>query len=123
MEKEQNILKVKIFEGKYLSGIKIEGKGFNKNKDIIFEFKDGKGKEYYSNGKLKFEGKYFDFIRQNGKGYDINGNEELEIKNGTGYEKEYDEDDNLIIQGEFLNGKRNGKGKEYYHNGILLFKG
>ena len=32
----------KIFEGKYLNGIKIEGKGYNKFGDIIFKLKDGK---------------------------------------------------------------------------------
>ena len=81
----------KIFEGKYLNGIKIEGKGYNKSGDKIFELKNGKGKEYYSNGKLKFEGEYFNAIRWNGKGYNKNGEEEFEIKNGNGFEKEYDD--------------------------------
>ena len=32
--------------------------------------------------------------------------------------KEYDgESDNLLFEGGYLNGKRNGKGKEYYNNG------
>ena len=29
----------------------------------------------------------------------------------------------LISEGEYLNGKRNGKGKEYYDNGDLKFEG
>ena len=29
----------------------------------------------------------------------------------------------LIFEGEYLNGKRNGKGKEYYDNGKLEFEG
>jgi len=29
----------------------------------------------------------------------------------------------LIFEGEYLNGKRNGKGKEYYKNGNLAFEG
>ena len=29
----------------------------------------------------------------------------------------------LIFEGEFLNGRKNGKGKEYYGNGILKFEG
>ena len=38
--------------------------------------------------------------------------------------KEYDSDGKLIFEGEFLHGKRNGKGKEYdsYH-GKLIFEG
>ena len=42
------------------------------------------------------------------------------IRNGKG--KEYDEN-KLIFEGEYLNGKRNGKGKEYYYNGNLIFEG
>ena len=38
-------------------------------------------------------------------------------RNGKG--KEYDEDCNLIFEGEYLNGKRNGKGKEYINYGII----
>ena len=30
--------------------------------------------------------------------------------------KEYNLYDKLIFEGEYLNGKRNGKGKEYFHN-------
>ena len=29
----------------------------------------------------------------------------------------------MIFEGEYLNGKRNGKGKEYYDNGELKFEG
>ena len=29
----------------------------------------------------------------------------------------------LIFEGEYLNGKRNGKGKEYNDNGQLIFEG
>ena len=43
-------------------------------------------------------------------------------ENGKG--NEYDGYyDNLLFEGEYLNGKRNGKGKEYYDNGILMFEG
>ena len=31
--------------------------------------------------------------------------------------------DEIIFDGEFLNGKRNGKGKEYYDNSVLKFEG
>ena len=40
--------------------------------------------------------------------------------NGNG--KEYDSNDDLIYEGEYLNGERNGKGNEY-RNGNLIFKG
>jgi len=29
----------------------------------------------------------------------------------------------MIFEGEYLNGERNGKGKEYYDNGELKFEG
>ena len=29
----------------------------------------------------------------------------------------------ILFEGEYLNGKRNRKGKEYYNNGVLLFEG
>ena len=43
-------------------------------------------------------------------------------ENGKG--KEYNGyDDSLEFEGEYLNGKRNGKGKEYYYDGQLKFEG
>ena len=42
-------------------------------------------------------------------------------KHGKG--REYDNFSNIIFEGEYLNGKKNGKGKEYYTNGQLLFEG
>ena len=41
-------------------------------------------------------------------------------RNGKG--KEYDDNGNLIFEGEYLNGKRNGKGKEYDYN-CLIYEG
>ena len=35
----------------------------------------------------------------------------------------YGEDDSLRFEGEYLNGKRNGKGKEYDDEGNLIFEG
>ena len=44
------------------------------------------------------------------------------IRNGKG--KEYDKyNGTLIFEGEYLNGKRNGKGKEYNEFGKLLYDG
>ena len=42
-------------------------------------------------------------------------------RNGKG--KEYDIVGELEFEGEFLNGERNGKGKEYYDNNELKFEG
>ena len=41
--------------------------------------------------------------------------------NGKG--KEYNYFENLIFEGEYLNGERNGKGKEYNYDGSLIFEG
>ena len=48
-----------IFERKYLNGKRWNGKGFDKNKNIVYKLKDGKGyvKEYneeYNNYKINF---------------------------------------------------------------------
>ena len=50
------------------------------------------------------------------------GNYIIYESNGIGKEyKGYD--DTLIFEGEYLNGRRNGKGNEYYHDGLLYFEG
>ena len=119
----------KLFEGEYLNGKK-NGKGkeyFENNLIFDGEYLDdkrnGKGKEYYHNGKLKFEGEYLNDKRWNGKGYDISNNLIYELNCGKGLIKEFNDDfilfnslGNLIFEGEYLNGEKNGKGKEYYDN-------
>ena len=42
-------------------------------------------------------------------------------KNGKG--REYNYNDLLVFEGEYLNGQRNGKGKEYDDNGELIYEG
>jgi len=42
-------------------------------------------------------------------------------RNGKG--KEFNYSGKLLFEGEYLNGQRNGKGKEYYSNGKLKFEG
>ena len=37
--------------------------------------------------------------------------------------KEYDRRNHLIFEGEYLNDKRNGKGKKYDYDGELIFEG
>ena len=45
-------------------------------------------------------------------------------RNGKGKEfNEFEGNCELIFEGEYLNGHRNGKGKEYYYNGKLKFEG
>ena len=95
-----------IFEGEYLNGKKFTGKGYDKNGNMIYEIKNGKGniKTYYDNGKLKVEREH------------LNGE-----KNGKF--KEYYDNGILRFEGEYLNGKLNGKFKGYYDNGKLRFEG
>ena len=94
-----------IFEGEYL---------YNHKR---------RGKEYIK-GKLEYEGDYLYDKKYNGKGYNENGNVIYELKNGNGRIKEYNELGNIIFEGEYLNEKRNGKGKEYdCINGELIFEG
>jgi len=90
--------------------------------------RNGKGKEYYKDGKLKFEGEYLNGKR-NGKGKDYNYFGKLEFegeylngeRNGKG--KEYNDNGKLEFEGEYLNGERNGKGKKYNYYGELEFEG
>ena len=42
-------------------------------------------------------------------------------RNGKG--KEYNSSDKLIFEGEYLNGKRTGKGIEYDYLGWIMFEG
>ena len=113
----------KIFEGEYKN-----------NK------KNGSGKEYYLNGKLKFEGIYLNGIKIEGIGYNMYGEEMLYLNNNEG--KEYYDNGKLQFTGEYVNGKKwkgvlfdyrgekqlflnYGKGymKEYFKNGDILFEG
>jgi len=121
-----------IYEGEYLNG-KRNGKGKEKEDDIIYEGeylngkRNGKGKEYYYRDEtLLFEGEYLNGDRWNGKGY-YGNNIIYELKNGKGIIKEYYFFNNLSsilkFEVEYINGKRNGKGKEYDQNGNLLFEG
>ena len=116
-----------IYEGEYLKG-KRNGKAkeyynyYNSSKGNIFS--NGKAKEYYNSSKghiLKFEGEYFNNKIWNGKLYDKKNENFSEIKEGKGFIKEYNINNNLIFEGEYLNGERY-KGKDYYDNGKLNFE-
>ena len=95
-----------------------------KEKNIINGKRNGKGKEYDEyNGKLKFEGEYLNNKEWIGTGYDENGNIKYKLNNDkNGNVKEYDEGE-LVFEGQYINGKRHGKGKEYNYQGYLLFEG
>ena len=101
--KEYNIYGELLFEGEYLYNYKLKGK-------------------LYINEKLEYEGEYLYNKKWNGKGYDENGNIIYELINGNGKVKEYDYKGKLRFEGEYLNGKMNGKGKEY-KDGKLEFEG
>ena len=112
------------FEGEYINGKK-NGKGKEyKNCNLIYKGeylnnkRNGKGKEYTLDGKLIFIGEYLEGNEWNGIVYDIKNQSENKIKNGKGFIRKYDEYVNLQYKGEYLNGKRHGKGKEYFNNGI-----
>ena len=113
-----------LFEGKYFKGKK-----------------NGKGKEFYDDGKIKFEGEYLNGRKLKGKGLDEKGNIILELSS-DGKGKEFYDNGKIKFEGEYLNGKRwNGKGynhkgdieyemkygrgivKEYFSDGKLLFEG
>ena len=117
--------------GEYLNGIKWNGQGFFKpNKFWIgnynriglnfleVEFKNGNGfgKEYFSNNDI------YQFNRFDRRRY-CELIFEGEYLNGKREEKgkEYDSFGDLIFEGEYKNGKINGKGKED-HYGVLIFE-
>ena len=63
-------------------------------------------------------------MKWDGKGYDENGNIIYELKKGTGKVKEYNNKFQCLeFSGEYLNGFRNGKGKEHYNFEKLKFEG
>jgi len=121
-------------EGKYWNG---NGKEYNKGRELIFEgeFKEGKywngkRKEYGQDGNLVFEGEYKEGERWQGikKEYYKNGKLKLEVeffypneKGSNPKGKEYDEEGDLIFEGEYYYGKRwKGHGKEYKNNNIIF---
>ena len=118
-----------IFEGEYLNG-KRNGKGKEydfKGKlkfegEYLYNYKL-KGK-YYINEKLEYEGEYLYNRKWNGKGYDLNDSNIIvyKLKKGNGNVRIFNEDKELIFEGEVLEGKKNGKGREYYknNNNLLL---
>ena len=107
-----------LFEGEYINGDK-KGKEYEEN-ELIFE-------GYYLNDK-KWSGKIKEYKKghhwrcgygRNFERYrDLESEFDKEIKN----DKEY-EDKILKFEGEYLDGERNGKGKEYDIKGKIIFEG
>ena len=118
-----------IFEGEYINGQRWKGKG--KEYDDINNLKSEvvylngkiskKDKIYFYDGKIKYECEYLLDKKWNVKEFDINGNILYELKNGCGMIKEYDNKGRMRFEGAYVNGMRNGMGKEY--NGELIFEG
>ena len=127
--------------GKYkIEGINGEGKEFILNTKILIfegEYKNGKkngiGKEY-DNGNIVFEGEYKNG-KKNGKGIEYHyyyGQLEYNSKPYFRSEDDFCDRYNTIgffkvelkkaFEGEYKDGKRNGKGKEYWNN-KLKFEG
>ena len=73
---------------------------------------------------MLFEGEYLDDKRYIGIESDENDNIKYKLNNNIyGKGKEYDDDSGrLIFESEYINGKKNGKGKEYDYSGRLGFE-
>ena len=144
-----------IFDGKFLNGKRNgHGKVYDKyyhssilkyEGEFLDGKKNGKMKKFFGNDTVEFEGEFLKDRKWNGKGYDKNGNVVYEIKDGCGTMREYDILDNLIFEGQIMDGLRHWKGKEYqkeqliyegdfkygkrsgygkeYENGKLVFEG
>ena len=159
-----------IFEGEYLNNLKWNGKikeyhSFPNEEGYIcygyaklfdFEKEPEIKMDEINNNKIKFEGEYLYGLR-NGKGREFNFDGELmyedyfinnkrisgereanektnskyyikfegEFLNGGKYKRgrEYDFKGNILFEGEYLYDKKNGKAEEYNYNGELIFKG
>ena len=124
--KEYNDSDSILFEGEYLNGEKNGiGREYKENKLIYkgeysFGEKHGKGKEYYDNCKLKFEGEYQYGLRWNGNMYNYNNEFLFKLVNGNGIGKEYNFCGELEYEGEFREGERIGLGKEYNQDEIIF---
>ena len=150
-KEKENICNRKLkFEGEYLNGKIWNGKGYDRNGNMLYELKNGNGfiKDYHNyygdtlfecelingekNGKGIVSGQYgilFDgeFLKEkmwNGKLYDESGNIICELKEGKGILKQYDINNNILLcEGEYLNGELNGIKRQFNYNGKLEFEG
>ena len=131
--KKYNDKDILIFEGEY-SNDKRNGKGkeYKENNELIFEGEYANDKRYTGTWKeygnfnfadtLIYEGEYYKGNKWNGKFYDKNKNVSLILINGKGKGKIF-EYGILKFEGEYNNGMKNGKGKEFWNDGSLQFEG
>ena len=119
MENIKNMIMKKnlLFEGRYINGEK-KGKEY-KDKELIF---DG----YYLNDK-RWSGKIKDYRKEYhfrcGYGRDFEKYGESESKYDIEFKNMKDYENNIIkYEGEYIDGKRSGKGKEYDINGKIIFE-
>ena len=70
---------------------------------------------------IKYNKEYQSLLEINSENYKkISG--KIKLMGFNGYGKEYKLDSmELTFEGEYLNGEKNGKGKEYFYNGKLKF--
>ena len=104
------------FKGEYLENKRWNGKVYDYY-SRFYEWTDNEFRE------KNFEGEYKNGKLWNGKGL-------INIKDGKGKVTIYDRQlwlntdrGEIIFEGEYLNGEKNGKGKEYNDNGKLVFEG
>ena len=92
---------------------------------IIYESK-WKGKEYNSENILLFAGEFLNGERKKGKEYfhhEIKYEGEYVNRKKNGFGKEYWGNGQLYYEGNYLKGKKHGFGKEYHFNGALHYEG
>ena len=82
--------------------------------------RNGFGKEYNPSGKIEFEGKYLKNKRWEGKGFDPWNNIEYELKGGKGMIHYYYYSSNKLYIEQCLNGELNGEVKIFQYNKIIF---
>ena len=82
--------------------------------EYINDKRNGKGKEYYENGKIMFKNKYLHGNKWGWKGYNNEGVYEYELNKGNGKVKYYDFHGILIFEGEIR------EGIKYDNNGNII---
>ena len=125
---------MEIYNGHFRNGERNgEGTEYYKHTFIIKYFgeylngkRNGKGEEYDIEDHLIFEGEYLNDKQLRGIKHIMFSSKKYEINHIKGKGKEYDYySGKLIYEGEYLNGRRHGKGKEYNDRGEykLIFEG
>ena len=84
--------------------------------------KNGIGKEYNYKNQLIYEGEYKNGKR-NGKGKEYEYEYEYDKNSDCSDYYEFKYSEKTTFEGEFLNGKRNGEAKVYNDDGNLIFEG